>query len=60
VDETSYANMDDIETMSKRVLAPYFHAEDQKPTTVCIWKEMRKDLEMAIITDSLTRSFGLH
>jgi tRNA acetyltransferase TAN1 len=34
VDETSYANMDDIETMSERVFKPYFHAEDQKPTTV--------------------------
>lgn len=34
VDETSYANMEDIETMSERVFKPYFHAEDQKPTTV--------------------------
>lgn len=34
VDETSYANMEDIETMSERVFKPYFHADDQKPTTV--------------------------
>ncbi|GJJ78621.1 tRNA acetyltransferase TAN1 [Entomortierella parvispora] len=41
VDETSYANMDDIETMSKRVLAPYFHAEDQKPTTFKVLPKIR-------------------
>ncbi|KAG0048001.1 THUMP domain-containing protein 1 [Gryganskiella cystojenkinii] len=41
VDETSYANMDDIDTMSKRVLAPYFHAENQKPTTFKIIPKIR-------------------
>ncbi|KAF9134642.1 THUMP domain-containing protein 1 [Mortierella sp. 14UC] len=41
VDETSYANMDDIETMSERVFKPYFHAEDQKPTTFKIIPKIR-------------------
>ncbi|KAF9095673.1 THUMP domain-containing protein 1 [Mortierella sp. GBA35] len=41
VDETSYANMEDIETMSERVFKPYFHAEDQKPTTFKIIPKIR-------------------
>ncbi|KAF9933857.1 THUMP domain-containing protein 1 [Linnemannia zychae] len=41
VDETSYANMDDIETMSERVFKPYFHADDQKPTTFKIIPKIR-------------------
>ncbi|KAG0373339.1 THUMP domain-containing protein 1 [Mortierella sp. AD032] len=41
VDETSYANMDDIEIMSERVFKPYFHAEDQKPTTFKIIPKIR-------------------
>lgn len=34
VEETSYANMDDIESMSTRILAPFFQAENQESTTV--------------------------
>ncbi|KAG9062985.1 THUMP domain-containing protein 1 [Linnemannia hyalina] len=41
VDETSYANMEDIETMSERVFKPYFQAEDQNPTTFKIIPKIR-------------------
>ncbi|KAF8926913.1 hypothetical protein EDD21DRAFT_386900 [Dissophora ornata] len=41
VDETSYANMDDIQVMSERVLKPYFHAENQQPTTFKVIPKVR-------------------
>ncbi|KAF9951964.1 THUMP domain-containing protein 1 [Mortierella alpina] len=41
VDETSYANMDDIEVMTARVLKPYFHAENQQPTTFRVIPKIR-------------------
>ncbi|KAI1314690.1 THUMP domain-containing protein 1 [Mortierella claussenii] len=41
VEETSYANMDDIKVMTERVLKPYFHAENQQPTTFKVLPKIR-------------------
>ncbi|KAF9208558.1 THUMP domain-containing protein 1 [Haplosporangium sp. Z 27] len=41
VEETSYANMDDIAAMTTRVLKPYFHAENQQPTTFRVIPKVR-------------------
>ncbi|KAF9112300.1 THUMP domain-containing protein 1 [Mortierella sp. AM989] len=41
VEETSYANMGDITVMAERVLKPYFHAENQQPTTFKVIPKIR-------------------
>ncbi|KAG0001496.1 THUMP domain-containing protein 1 [Modicella reniformis] len=46
VDETSYANMDDIQVMMNRVLKPYFHADGQKPTTFRVIPKIRHNVKI--------------
>ncbi|KAG0354949.1 THUMP domain-containing protein 1 [Podila minutissima] len=56
VEETSYANMDDIESMSTRILEPFFQAENQEPTTFSIIPKIRHNDK--IPRDGLVKSLA--
>ncbi|KAG0242619.1 hypothetical protein B0O80DRAFT_433454 [Mortierella sp. GBAus27b] len=60
VDETSYANMDDIEVMMDRVLKPYFHAEGQGPTTFKIIPKIRHNdkVDREVLLKTMATSVG--
>ncbi|KAG0256447.1 THUMP domain-containing protein 1 [Mortierella polycephala] len=60
VDETCYANMDDIETMADRVLKPYFHAENQQPTTFKVIPKIRHNdkVDREVLLRLLANSAG--
>ncbi|KAF9349620.1 THUMP domain-containing protein 1 [Mortierella sp. AD094] len=60
VDETSYANMDDITVMSERVLKPYFHAENQQPTTFKVIPKVRHNdkVDREVLVKMLASSAG--
>ncbi|KAK3809125.1 MAG: hypothetical protein J3Q66DRAFT_353015 [Benniella sp.] len=60
VDETSYANMDDIQVMMDRVLKPYFHAEGQKPTTFKVIPKIRYNdkIDREVLVKTLATSVG--
>ncbi|KAF9430946.1 THUMP domain-containing protein 1 [Podila epigama] len=56
VEETSYAHMADIETMSERILAPFFHAKDQEPVTFSVLPKIRHNNTVA--RDELVKSLA--
>ncbi|KAG0345088.1 hypothetical protein BG004_003970 [Podila humilis] len=56
VEETSYANMEDIESMSTRILKPFFHAENQEPTTFSIIPKIRHNDK--VLRDVLVKSLA--
>ncbi|KAI7816792.1 hypothetical protein BC939DRAFT_467743 [Gamsiella multidivaricata] len=60
VEETSYANMDDIRVMSARILAPYFHAENQESTTFKVIPKIRHNdkVDREILVRELASTVG--
>ncbi|KAF9914593.1 THUMP domain-containing protein 1 [Lobosporangium transversale] len=60
VEETSYANMDDIKVMMERVLKPYFHAEDQQPTTFKVLPKVRHNdkVDREVLVKTLASAAG--
>ncbi|KAG0201679.1 THUMP domain-containing protein 1 [Mortierella sp. GBA30] len=61
VEETSYANMDDIQVMTERVLKPYFHAENQQPTTFKVIPKIRHNdkVDREILVRMLASAAGV-
>ncbi|KAG0329677.1 THUMP domain-containing protein 1 [Dissophora globulifera] len=61
VEETGYANMDDIKVMAERVFKPYFHAENQEPKTFKVIPKIRHNdkVDREILLKTLATTAGV-
>ncbi|KAG0300270.1 hypothetical protein BGZ98_009313 [Dissophora globulifera] len=61
VEETGYANMDDIKVMAERVFKPYFHADNQEPKTFKVIPKIRHNdkVDREILLKTLATTAGV-